>query len=506
MFKRVQQRAVGEQPAPGGLGLRRRRERQAGRGLVARDRPADHFQRVGRREGLVGGAHAPQPIRVAGEREHRVRQQRSVEDLDHLPAFVPRLFVEHGRAACRRQRARVHHLVLARQVDLRHDDGRQPERSHLAQRAGAPAHYREVGECIHLLDVVEERPRHVEALDRAALVLRVAFCESRLHVRAGIERAVAAPHAGPVDDEEPVLVQQERAERVNQRPVDRPRALRSAEREDDLPPRRHANVEGRSRRIAIALLDPAPQRIPGHRAVLGERRERIGERHEHAIGQAPHEQVQLAGRRVLLVHVHLRREQAHPPQDGSGQHRGRRGIAARADDDFRPERPHDEEGAERAGGEVEQEPEPGERGACAGIRGSPHELDRDALAGHHFRFGPAAHTDVQIGRALVAKRAPDREGRVDVARGAAAGQEDAGKRLHRVRLKGITMPVVSCRPGRGFRRFHRLCSGAHTVIVGCVTVVVSASEPVKKQYIGAGLLLCLGITVVLPGGHGRRIV
>ena len=236
--------------------------------------------------------------------ENRVSQLRAVEHLDHLPAVVPRLFVEHGRAASRRQRPGVHHLVLARQVDLRHDDGRQPERGHLVQRAGARADNREVGERVELLDVVEERPRHVEARRWRGARPRCSAARRRA--------CTSAPGSGaPSPRRRPVPWMMKSRSLCGRSAPSASTSARLIVRAPCDPPNANttwrpagtAEVKRRARRVAIPLLDAAPQRIPGHRPVLGKGRERIGKRHEHAIGQAPHEQVQLAGRRVLLVHI-----------------------------------------------------------------------------------------------------------------------------------------------------------------------------------------------------------
>ena len=86
----------------------------------------------------VRGAHRAQPRRVVDQGQHRRGQLRAVELLDDA---VRRSFCVCSYSTTapprRGERAGVHHLVLAGQVDLRHDDGRQAERRHLVQRAGA---------------------------------------------------------------------------------------------------------------------------------------------------------------------------------------------------------------------------------------------------------------------------------------------------------------------------------------------------------------------------------
>jgi hypothetical protein len=108
-------------------------ERQARRRLVTRDRPPITSS-VGGGERLVGGAHAPQPV-IVHEGEDRPREQRP-STLDDMAVFVPRFLIRRTPAGGG-QRAGVHHLVLARQVDLAR---RSPaaRRGHLVEGA-APA-------------------------------------------------------------------------------------------------------------------------------------------------------------------------------------------------------------------------------------------------------------------------------------------------------------------------------------------------------------------------------
>ncbi len=316
--------------------------------------------------------------------------------------------------------------MIARQTGLGQQNGRPPHRADLLDRARAAATYDDGRAGVHAADRVDVGHLAIELVERAVeLQARQALFDVGLRV---VAAAVGA--ADPVQHEEIVAMLQV-LERVDGRAVHGPRPLGAA--------------EGEHQRLVLG--DPLEDRggglggggfaqrgtngiahVPGRRAiqVAGG----VVKTQAHGIREARHEAVQATGRRVLLVDEDLQPQ--HRPKEHGGEHGRGRDVAARRDHEPGPQSEQVDDRHERPEPNHDRPAQQSE--TLAGKALGPHAVERNRVLVGDLLLDPAAHADVgeRDVRVVRLPRLGDRQGRVDMASGAAAGEHDGGVRSHQI--------------------------------------------------------------------------
>ena len=206
-------------------------------------------------------------------------------------------------------RARIHHLVVPRQIRLGNQKSGLTHAGNLVQAAGAAAANDQVTDGIDIRNVVKVILTVIEGIQEGLFPVGQGFFQALL----GIGRSVIPirfGEPGAMDKEQPVPMRNEMGQSVHQCPIDGAGSLRAAKDKNHLALWRHPK-----RKVGQGFFpgfqgNRVANRVTHQHAISGKEREGLRKGKEHAVHPSPEKYVQLTGNTILLVEKNLRRRNA----------------------------------------------------------------------------------------------------------------------------------------------------------------------------------------------------